>query len=162
MPVLRIFCSNAWPDLIDRCDEAMRAVLAGSVQRVQKQGCVGVQSYGMHWPCLLPQHGPGKKHERQIILTGWQRKIIQPHAGDFLRGLFHSDGCRIANRVTVRGKQYTYPRYMFTNESTDIMGLCQWGLDLLGIAWRMNRRNCLSVARREAVAALDRHVGPKS
>ena len=42
-----------------------------------------------------------------------------------------------------------------------------WGsasgrLDLLGIAWRMNRRNSLSVARREAVAALDRHVGPKS
>ncbi|MEU4777066.1 hypothetical protein [Micromonospora sp. NPDC023633] len=36
-----------------------------------------------------------------------------------------------------------------------------WALDLLGVAWRMNRRNSLSVARREAVAALDRHVGPK-
>ncbi|SCG63853.1 terminase gpP N-terminus-related DNA-binding protein [Micromonospora inositola] len=132
------------------------------VQQVQKQGCVGVQSYGVHWPCLFPQHGPGKKHERQILLADWQREIVERHPGDFLRGLFHSDGWRGSNRITVRGKRYVYPRYMFINESADIMGLCQWALDLLGIAWRMNRRNSLSVARREAVAALDRHVGPKS
>ncbi|WP_320067164.1 hypothetical protein [Micromonospora sp. RTGN7] len=140
----------------------MQTVLAARVQRVQQQGCVSVQSYGVHWPCLLPQHGPGKKHERPIVLAGWQRKIVTAHPGDFVRGLFHSDGCRVANRVTTRGKGYIYPRYMFSNESADIMGLCQWALDLLGIAWRMNRRNSLSVARREAVAALDRHVGPKS
>jgi hypothetical protein len=162
VPVLRIACSNTWPALIEACDAAMRAVLATKVQRVQQPGCVSVQSYGKHWPCLLPQHGPGKKHERSILLADWQQKIVQRHPGDFLRGLFHSDGCRFANRVTVRGKTYVYPRYMFTKESTDIMGLCQRALDLLGISWRMNRRNSLSVARREAVAALDRHVGPKS
>ncbi|MEU8297359.1 hypothetical protein AB0C04_08745 [Micromonospora sp. NPDC048909] len=119
-------------------------------------------AYGKHWPCLLPQHGPGKKHERPIVLADWQRKIVSACPGDLLRGLFHSDGCRIANRVRVRGKEYVYPRYMFVNESVDIMGLCQWALDELGIAWRMNRRNSLSVARRDAVAALDQHVGPKS
>ncbi|MFD1084527.1 hypothetical protein [Micromonospora andamanensis] len=162
IPVLRIYCSDTWPNLISLCDNAMREVLAASVQRVQKQGCVGVQSYGTHWPCLLPQHGPGKKHERRIVLADWQERIVETVPGDFLRGLFHSDGARFANRVTVRGKTYVYPRYMFVNESTDIMGLCQWALDLLGIAWRMNRPNSLSVARREAVAVLDRHVGPKS
>ncbi|TYC03351.1 transcriptional regulator [Micromonospora sp. WP24] len=162
VPVLRIYCTNTWPNLIDACEQAMKAVLAGSVQRVQKQGCVGVQSYGTHWPCLLPQHGPGKKHERPVILAGRQREIVAAHPGDFARGLFHSDGCRVANRVTVRGRQYVYPRYLFTNESADIIGLCQWALDLLGVAWRMNRRNSLSVARRDAVATLDRHVGPKS
>ncbi|MER7460735.1 helix-turn-helix domain-containing protein [Micromonospora sp. NPDC126480] len=161
VPVLRIYCSDSWPNLIDLCEKAMREVLASSVQRVQKKGCVGVQSYAMHWPCLLPQHGPGKKHERPIVLADWQREIVEAHAGSLLRGLFHSDGCRVNNRVTTRGRNYVYPRYMFTNESTDIMRLCQWGLDLLGIAWRMNRRNSLSVARREAVAALDVHVGPK-
>jgi hypothetical protein len=41
------------------------------------------------------------------------------------------------------------------------MSLCQKSLDALGIEWRMCRRNMLSVARRDAVAALDRHVGPK-
>ncbi|MFD0785478.1 transcriptional regulator [Micromonospora azadirachtae] len=162
VPVLRVSCGNNWPGLIEACDVAMRAVLASRVQRVPHQGCVSVQSYGNHWPCLLPQHGPGKKHERQILLADWQQPILIAHPGEFARGLFHSDGCRISNPVTVRGKHYVYPRYLFTNESTDIMGLCQWALDLLGVAWRMNRRNSLSVARREAVAALDRHVGPKS
>ncbi|HEX5595562.1 MAG TPA: transcriptional regulator [Micromonosporaceae bacterium] len=162
VPVLRIFCTNSWPKLIDACETAMLAVLATAVQRVRQKGCTAVQSYGKHWPCLLPQHGPGKKHDRPIDLTEWQRPIIEEQAGHFLRGLFHSDGCRIANQVTARGKVYVYPRYLFVNQSADIMGLCQWGLDRLGIAWRMNRSNSLSVARREAVAALDRHVGPKS
>ncbi|WP_247662374.1 hypothetical protein [Micromonospora sp. U21] len=123
MPVLRIYCSDAWPNLIDACAAAMKAVLANKVQHIQKRGCVAVQSTGMHWPCLLPQHGPGKKHERPIVLADWPRPIIESHPAHFLRGLFHSDGCRFANRVTVRGKKYIYPRYMFTNESTDIMGL---------------------------------------
>ncbi|PYC70388.1 transcriptional regulator [Micromonospora arborensis] len=162
VPVLRIACSSSWPGLIEACDASMQQVLAAKVQRVQQPGCVSVQSSGKHWPCLLPQHGPGKKHERPIILADWQRDIVATHPGDFLRGLFHSDGCRFANRVTVRGKAYVYPRYMFVNESADIMALCQWSLDLLGVAWRMNRRNSLSVARRDAVATLDRHVGPKS
>ncbi|WP_240944120.1 hypothetical protein [Micromonospora thermarum] len=62
----------------------------------------------------------------------------------------------------MRGKEYLYPRYMFSNRSADIMNHCQWALDLLGISWRMNFPWSLSVARREAVVALDRHVGPKS
>ncbi|MEU9742983.1 transcriptional regulator [Micromonospora chersina] len=162
VPVLRVYCADAWPHLIDLCDEAMRAVLANKVQRIQKRGCVAVQSTARHWPCLFPQHGPGKKHQRPIVLADWQREILTANAGHFLRGLFHSDGTRFANRVTVRGKQYVYPRYMFSNRSADIMALCQWALDLLGIAWRMNSRWSLSVARRGAVAALDRHVGPKT
>ncbi|MCI4061703.1 transcriptional regulator [Micromonospora sp. R77] len=162
VPVLRIACTNIYPDLVDACARAMLATLALKVQRIPKRGCVSVESSGRHWPCLLPQHGPGKKHDRPIVLADWQREIVEVHPGHFLRGLFHSDGCRVANRVTVRGKAYVYPRYMFANESTDIMGLCQWALDLLDISWKMNRRNSLSVARREAVEALDRHVGPKS
>jgi hypothetical protein len=59
-------------------------------------------------------------------------------------------------------KRYDYPRYMFSNESADIMALCQWALDLIGVPWRMPRRNALSVARREGVAVLDKYVGAKS
>ncbi len=161
VPVLRVACADKWPGLIDECERAMLGVLATSVQRVPQQGCVSVQSYGRHWPCLLPQHGPGKKHERTITLADWQRPIIARQHGHFLRGLFHSDGARFANPVRIRSRTYVYPRYMFVNESADIMRLCQQSLDALGIAWRMNRPNSLSVARRQAVAALDRHVGPK-
>jgi hypothetical protein len=162
VPVLRISCSQSWPGLIEACAAAMRAVLAASVQQVSQPGCVSVQSYGVHWPCLLPQHGPGRKHERPIVLADWQREIVAARPGPFLRGLFHSDGCRVENRIRRHERCYVYPRYLFANESADIMRLCQWALDLLGVAWRMNRPNFLSVARRAAVAALDRHVGPKS
>lgn len=88
--------------------------------------------------------------------------MVTRHPGAFAAGLFHSDGCRVVNRVTKAGKVYEYPRYLFANESADILALCGWALDLLGVAWRLNRRNSLSVARRDAVALLDEHVGPKS
>ncbi|MFD0593499.1 hypothetical protein ACFQZ4_13995 [Catellatospora coxensis] len=110
----------------------------------------------------FPQAGPGKKHERKIELEPWQRATVLDHPGAFVRGLFHSDGCRAVNRITKAGRTYEYPRYLFANESADILALCGWALDLLGVAWRLNRRNSLSVARRDAVALLDRHVGPKS
>jgi hypothetical protein len=35
-------------------------------------------------------------------------------------------------------------------------------LDLVGVQWRFNRRNSMSVARRESVALMDEHIGPKS
>ncbi|MEV4415381.1 transcriptional regulator [Catellatospora sp. NPDC049609] len=162
VPVLRVYCDEIYPRLIEACEQAMLRTLAHSVQRVRQRGCVGVQSYGKHWPCLLPQAGPGRKHERRIALESWQEVAVRAHPGDFVRGLFHSDGCRVVNRVRKAGRPYEYPRYLFANESADILALCGWALDLLGVAWRLNRPNSLSVARREAVAVLDRHVGPKS
>jgi hypothetical protein len=161
VPVLRVACADAWPGLIEACAEAMLVVLARNVQRVQKPGCVSVQSYSKHWPCLLPQHGPGKKHHRAISLASWQQPLIDENPGHFLRGLFHSDGCRGNNTIVKGDRTYVYPRYLFTNESSDIMGLCQQSLDRLEIPWKMCRPNLLSVARKEAVAALDVHVGPK-
>jgi hypothetical protein len=164
---LRIACDDKYLRLINEAAAAVAALHPSRpVHRVQAVGYTAVLSYWKHWPCLFPQHGPGPKYRRRIELAEWQREIVSAHPGRFLRGLFNSDGCRIANWATrpVGGqvKRYDYPRYMFSNESTDIMALCQWALDLLDIAWRMPRRNALSVARRGAVAALDEHVGPKS
>jgi len=58
-------------------------------------------------------------------------------------------------------REYAYPRYFFSNMSADIRAIYTDALDLLGVAWRQNRHNSISVARREAVAALDAFVGPK-
>jgi DNA-directed RNA polymerase subunit N (RpoN/RPB10) len=118
---------------------------------------------------LVPRIGPvssrstgrGESTNDPFFLAGWQQPMIDANPGHFLRGLFHSDGCRVTNRIRRGDKTYAYPRYNFSNESADIMGLCEESLDRLGIDWRMCRRNMLSVARREAVAELDRHVGPK-
>ena len=136
---------------------------ANKVNRTSATGCHEIQSCSKHWPCLFPQHGAGRKHERPIVLEPWQREIIEADPRPFLRGLFHSDGCRITNwtvRHLVAGpKRYEYPRYC--NESSDILGMCTWALDLLSIAWRQPKYNTISVARRGAVAALDECVGPK-
>lgn len=122
---------------------------------------VQVDMWSKHWPCLFPQHGPGMKHTRPIFLADWQQAIVDEHHEEFLRGLIHSDGCHHINRVWHGDKAYEYSRYHFTNASADIRALFCASCDALGIAWRrMNARN-ISVARREAVAALDEFVGPK-
>jgi hypothetical protein len=163
---LRIMCADAWPGLREECRRAMLAVRpSNSVSMVQREGCMEVLSCSKHWPCLFPQHGPGRKHERVIELEGWQQEIVTSHPGDFARGLFHSDGCRLINRVRRPLKDgdrwYEYPRYLFVNRSTDIHRLCGEALDRLGVAWRFSKPTTISVARREAVARLDEFVGPK-
>ncbi len=124
-----------------------------------------MKSTSKHWPCLFPQHGPGRKHYRRIELEPWQQKICRSFPGELAKGLFHSDGCRVTNRVrrllTDGVRIYEYPRYFFSNESADILALCGQILDQLGVSWRFSRRNVISVARRDAVARLDRFVGPK-
>jgi hypothetical protein len=144
----------------------MSAVMpASSVFAVARIGCTQIKSTSKHWPCLFPQHGPGRKHERRIELQPWQQEIVDNHPGDFARGLFHSDGCRSLNRVRrpVKGgdRWYEYSRYLFRNYSADILQLCGETLDQLGVAWRFSNRTTISVARREAVARLDEFVGPK-
>src|SRR3954447_5144820 len=121
--ILRISCADAWPGLIDACEQAM-GILGTRTRRIQLAGCTDVASYSKHWPCLFPQHGPGRKHERSIELAGWQAEIALREAPfEFVRGLIHSDGCRVINRVTAHGKQYAYVRYFFSNRSTDIRRL---------------------------------------
>jgi hypothetical protein len=114
---------------------------------------------------LFPQHGPGMKHTRAIVLEPWQLQIVEQHTGRFIRGLFHSDGCRSLNRITRHfasgDRTYVYPRYFFSNESEDIRALCEWGLDRLGIEHKRNRPNCISVARRTSVERMDEIVGEK-
>ena len=163
---LRIMCADAWPGLIRECERAVRSIRPDNkVSIQQKVGCAEVSSYSRHWPCLFPQAGSGRKHKRAIELQPWQGAIVLENPGHFARGLFHSDGYRGINRVRAHRADgdhwYEYPRYLFTNESDDILRLCGETLDQLGVAWRFSRRNAISVARREAVARLDEFVGPK-
>jgi hypothetical protein len=163
---LSIFCCDAWPGLLAAAKHAMREVLpASKVLTVQRIGMTEVKSYSKDWPCLFPQHGPGMKHTRKIELAGWQQAIVDRYPGDFARGLFHSDGYRGMNRVRRAladgDRWYEYPRYLFTNTSTDILGLCGATLDQLGVEWRFARWNMISVAKKQSVARLDEFVGPK-
>ena len=165
--LLRIYCDPKYPNLAAAAESSIDSVAPGKRKSTRTEsGCLIVTARWRHWACLFPQHGPGMKHTRVIELSAWQRSIVQRNPKEFLRGLIHSDGCRVVNRVrrsTAAGERvHEYPRYFFTNNSDDILGLCGWALDLLEIPWRRNRWNCLSVARREGVRRLDEFVGPKS
>jgi hypothetical protein len=166
--VLWLACADSWPGLLDLAKQTVSLVIPTSrVFCASPRGvaCTYVKSVSKHWPCLFPQHGPGRKHERTIELEPWQQEIVTDHPGDFVRGLFHSDGCRLINRVRRPLKDgdrwYEYPRYLFVNKSADIHRLCGEALDRLGVAWRFSKPTTISVARREAVARLDEFVGPK-
>lgn len=162
-PKLRLSTCDEYPLIREECIAAIRAIFptaGGSV--IQREGCSEVAVPSMHWPCLFPQHGPGMKHQRPIVLESWQRRLALEIRPDLLlRGLIHSDGCRVINRVRAHGRRYEYVRYFFKNESADIRGLFIEACDRLGVSARHNNRNSVSVARRESVAILDRIVGPK-
>lgn len=48
-------------------------------------------------------------------MVDWQPAIVDEHPQPLIRGLIHSDGWRGLNRVTVKGREYAYPRYQFSN-----------------------------------------------
>ncbi|OEJ38570.1 hypothetical protein AR457_25860 [Streptomyces agglomeratus] len=169
-PSLMITLDDSWPGIQDEAEAAMRAVFPDNATcRVRRTGCHNIKVYSKHLACLFPQHGPGKKHARRIVLEPWQQHVVDEHPWAFVRGLVHSDGCRNMNWTTrvVRGerKRYEYPRYWFTNVSDDIRQLYTGTLDRLGVEWkhctRHGRPYNISVAKRASVAAMDAHIGPK-
>ena len=165
--VLHVYNDASYPDLNRRIQELMRLVKPGGRPHTRdRPGCVLTSVAWKHWPCLFPQHGPGRKHERALVLEPWQEEILAVHPGPFLRGLFHSDGCRVTNRTTrmVAGepKQYAYGRWMFVNHSGDIRRWCTEALDRMGVPWRQSNWKTVSVSRREGVQRLDEVIGPKT
>lgn len=164
---LRISCDRGYPDIINEI--ATHVVLVRGVDNVGfalRGGCVDVNAFWKHWPCVFPQHGPGRKHERRIELVPWQEQIVDDCPEALVRGLIQSDGNRHVNEVTRELesgiKSYRYPRYMFTNASADILGIFTAALDRLDVHWTQTTERDISVARRPDVAFLDTFVGPKS
>jgi hypothetical protein len=164
--VLRIATCDAYPAIRAETVAAIEQLVANPVHFVRSDGCTYVQCITNQWLHLFPQHGPGLKHARRIVLEPWQVELVDADPRPLIRGLLHSDGWRGTNWTTrtVGGttKKYTYSRYQFSNMSADIRGIFTNALDRLGIAWRQNNHNSISVARRAAVAALDEFVGPKT
>jgi Homeodomain-like domain len=167
---LRIIMCDAYPEMMAECTEAIRAVMPANLVSAyprRGQGCTEIVSHSKHWPCLIRQHGPGRKHLRPIVLEPWQERIVlDQFPRQLLRGLIHSDGCRVINWVMGRNKdqpkRYTYPRYLFSNESADIRGIFVEACHRVGVEYRANRRNSISVARRDSVRLLDAFIGPKT
>lgn len=170
---LRVSLDAKYPKII----EEARALLArcfpeNSVDVVRKGTtgkCVDVSIYSKHLPCLLPQHGPGLKHQRRIVLERWQLAIIEAEPWPFIRACIWTDGCAFINRTDIhRAKPYEYLSYDFTNCSKDIVGLFTRACELVGIRdyrvtfYRPKRIWKVRINRRGSVALLRDHVGRKA
>lgn len=161
---LRVALDTAYPGIVSECVSAIREVSPDKLVAVRPHhgdNCVELSCTWRRWLCLFPQHGPGRKHHRDIKLADWQQRLVDAEPQPFLRGLVHTDGWRGVNRVHVKGKDYAYPRYQFSNRSDDIRKLFTDTCDQLGVEWRRWTRYHVSVARRESVAKLDSFIGPK-
>jgi hypothetical protein len=136
------------------------------VATVSAPGCVHVSVYSAHLSCLFPQHGPGKKHDRSIILEPWQLAIVEAEPWPFIRGCIRTDGCAFVNRTDVhREEPYEYLSYEFCNMSEDIVRLFINACDRVDVFTRVNcdRRGRWDVRinRRPSVALMQANVGVK-
>lgn len=156
---LRVVLDASYPEIIKACAAAMEAICPHKTARVGAHGR-GAREVGMywnHWPCLFPQHGPGRKHLRRIRLDPWQRAIISDHHRELIRGLIHSDGCRIV----ANDRGVLSVRYHFSNLSEDIKRIYCDSLDALGIRWTRPCDKQIAVYRKESVRMMDGFIGPK-
>lgn len=168
-PFLQISLDARYPGIVSECRRALAATFAGATPHIyERRGseCRVVQLSSPKLPAAFPQHGPGRKHERSIELSAWQREITRPGPRPLLRGLLHSDGCRCVNRFRTalpsgRTAEYAYARYFLSNLSPDIRRIFCEHCELLGIRWSQSNARNISVSDRCSVAALDVFVGPK-
>jgi hypothetical protein len=161
---LRIFLDSAYPAIVQACETAMNALMPGQTAHVCRRrgmNCVEVGMYSKHWPCFFPQHGPGRKHTRHIRLTPWQQTLVRQAPQGLLRGLVHSDGCRIVATERKGNYERRAARYAFSNRSEDILTIFCETCDLLGIRWTRASAHQDAIYRKASVAKLDEIVGPK-
>lgn len=155
---LRIVLDLRYPDIIRQAAEAMAEVNRRAARVGRRiENCVEVSAYSKGWPCIFPQHGQGMKHHRRIALAHWQAELVTRYPEHVLRGLIHSDGCRFIST----GRNWSWPRYAFSNRSADIHAIFRGACELLDVHWTAAGAYTTYVSRKADVAVLDDFIGPK-
>lgn len=163
---LRISLDAKYPRIIEKTAELLRRCFSGNsvIRQSRYEGRMAIVSvYHQHLDCLLPQHGPGPKNSRTIALEPWQEGLVEMHPWSVLKGLLWTDGCSFVNRT---GK-YAYPSYQFVNTSEGIVDIFLDACKRVGVKARVTfsitRRSWdIRINRRECVALIDAHIGPKA
>jgi hypothetical protein len=142
---------------LDGCVSAIREVApANGVGQVSHGTWVEVYCYSKSWPCLFPQHGPGKKHQRRIVLTDWQTTPADRWPEQLARGLIHS------GRVPLSEQR----RELVMAALQLHAGVRQHPVDLVrrvqpARVHRTKARTTIYVSRKADVAVLDGFIGRK-
>jgi hypothetical protein len=155
----RIFQDAKYTNLIQLCIDKMKILFESEVNIINKPGCKEIFCYKNNIPEIFPQHGPGKKHTREIVLQAWQKDIVRIYPKDFLKGLIHSDGCRY---LSVPGNIDSI-KYEFKNTSSDILGYFDWACSLLDVDTRRHSCGKASILRtKKDVNIFESFIGPKT
>jgi len=157
---LRVSLDAKYPNIVTGVEQLLaRCLPTSNIARVTADGgsTVVVQTWHCHLPCLLPQHGPGKKHHRRIALEPWQIRHVEAAPWSFIRGCIRTDGCAFINRTG----PYEYLSYEFDNHSEEILGLFTRACVDVGLHPRQYAER-VRLCRRRDVALLVEHVGLKS
>ena len=156
---LRIVLDAKYPGIVGGAAAAVGRVRGAPASVLERRdNCVEVYSYWKSSPCLLPQHGRGKKYARSIVLADWQRQLVTSWPEHLLKGLINSDGCRFQN---LGRNKWSHPRYSFSQRSDDITRIFCETCEMLGIRWTAAGGMTIYVSRKADVATLDRFIGPK-
>jgi hypothetical protein len=167
---LRIACDRQYEAIIDEIRRAMNTTFPERLSTRFRSSTGASDVVAICHPAIgraFPQHGPGRKHLRRIVLSDWQLELTHQHPDALIRGLIHSDGCRVINRFRTklpsgRVAEYSYVRYFFSNHSADIRHIFIDHCELLGIRVTQSNHRNLTVAHRKSVAVLEEVVGPKT
>jgi hypothetical protein len=157
---LRIFLDTRYSQIISDARALLRRCFPShsvGTSRSAKGTTTILSLYSTHLACAFPQHGPGRKHEREIVLEDWQSEILERQPWPFLRGCIRSDGCAFVNRTG----RYAYLSYEFSNRSGQIRELFMDACDLVGVEYRAYPRY-VRIYRRLSVALMQQHVGLKT
>ena len=161
---LRVAFDAAYPSLITEACRAIGEVIPGqrsSLYKRPQQACIVAERLQPPLGVPVPSARTGPQtqatHRARRLATAHREPAHRPLSPwpDPLRWMARR------NRVHVKGRDYVYPRYQFSNRSDDIRKIFTDACDHLGVAWRPWGRWHISIARRDAVALLDGHVGPK-
>jgi hypothetical protein len=158
---LRLSLDQRYPGIIERAAQSIADVCPTQRAGIYPSiGCSVVAGYWRLWPVVFPQHGPGPKHARPIVLTDWQLQITtasrasssRPHPRRWLP--LHREPAQERNELPIRS-------LLLSNKSEDIKAIFCEHLDLLGIGWTRPNSASIAIDRRAEVAKLDAFVGPK-
>jgi hypothetical protein len=110
----------------------------------------------------LPAARPGPEAHRPIYLASWHQEFVAARPEPLLRGLSHSDGCRIIATERKRDNIRRAPRYGFSNHSEDILEIFKTTCDAIGVHTTRASWKQIAVYSKAAVARLDEFIGPKA
>jgi Homeodomain-like domain len=156
---MRIALDTRYPKIVASAAAAVTEIVRRPAHVQSRSGnWVEVSAYWKGWPCLFPQHGPGPKYARPIVLADWQLTLVRRWPEELLKGLIQSDGCRFQN--TGRGG-WSHPRYSFSQVSHDIIRIFCHACELIGVRWTRAGERTIYISRVADVAKLDEFIGPK-